>query len=52
MNNSDKKVNKASDNKIFVYTLDRYTNKNIKVLGIDEETKKKLKHGDKIVYTM
>ncbi|HRX63733.1 MAG TPA: hypothetical protein P5060_01375 [Candidatus Absconditabacterales bacterium] len=39
-------------NQQFVYTLDRYTNKNIKVLGIDEETKKKLKPGDMLVYSM
>ncbi len=49
MNKSDdKKTNK--DN--FVYTLDRYTNKNIKVLGIKEEVKKKLKHWDMLVYSM
>jgi|GEM_PF-1962836 hypothetical protein len=36
----------------FVYVLDRYTNKNIKVLGINENVKTELKAGDKIVYTM
>jgi len=44
------KSNSSSSN--FVYALDRYTNKNIKVLGISEDIKKDLKHGDKIVYTM
>ncbi len=39
-------------NQQFVYTLDRYTNKNIKVLWIDEETKKKLKPWDMLVYSM
>ncbi|HKL23671.1 MAG TPA: hypothetical protein VJ895_02875 [Candidatus Nanoarchaeia archaeon] len=38
------KINNKTDKNNFVYTLDRYTNKNIKVLGINEETKKKLKH--------
>ncbi|HKL44424.1 MAG TPA: hypothetical protein VJ892_04035 [Candidatus Absconditabacterales bacterium] len=46
------KINNKTDKNNFVYTLDRYTNKNIKVLGINEETKKKLKHGDKLVYSM
>lgn len=36
----------------FVYALDRYTNKNIKVLWINENIKKQLKYGDKIVYSM
>jgi len=36
----------------FVYVLDRYTNKNIKVLDINESIKTELKVGDKIVYSM
>lgn len=36
----------------FIYVLDRYTNKNIKVLGINENIKTELNAGDKIVYTM
>ena len=44
------KLNSGSDS--FVYALDRYTNKNIKVLGISEDVKNNLKHGDKIVYSM
>jgi hypothetical protein len=48
MTNSEHKKN---DNN-FVYVLDRYTNKNIKVLNIDQKTQENIKAGDKIVYSM
>ena len=41
---------KKEDN--FIYALDRYTNKNIKVLGINETIKKELKVWDRVVYSM
>jgi len=47
-----KSAQKAKQNSNFVYALDRYTNKNIKVLNIDEKTLKNIKAWDKIVYTM
>lgn len=45
-----KKQEKQNNN--FVYALDRYTNKNIKVLWVSEKIKEQLKHGDKVVYSM
>ena len=55
-NNHIKKETKpkkhVSHDSNFVYALDRYTNKNIKVLWISEDITKNLKAWDKIVYTM
>ncbi len=36
----------------FIYVLDRYTNKNIKVLNVDEKSLQELKAWDKVVYWM
>ncbi|HPK27815.1 MAG TPA: hypothetical protein PKX34_01235, partial [Candidatus Absconditabacterales bacterium] len=47
-------MNKAKNDqsKNSVYVLDRYTNKNIKVINIDETSLQELKTGDKLVYNM
>ncbi|MCK9466904.1 MAG: hypothetical protein M0P94_01115 [Candidatus Absconditabacterales bacterium] len=47
-------MNKVNKDKFenFVYVLDRYTNKNIKVVNIDEQSLQEIKVGDKIVYNM
>jgi len=55
INHKDNRQNNKSwlnQDSNFVYALDRYTNKNIKVLWINTDIQKKLKAGDKIVYTM
>ena len=47
-------MNKAKNDqsKNSVYVLDRYTNKNIKVINIDETSLQELKTWDKLVYNM
>jgi len=47
-------MNKVNKDKFenFVYVLDRYTNKNIKVVNIDEQSLQEIKVWDKIVYNM
>ncbi|HPC34114.1 MAG TPA: hypothetical protein PLP73_00485 [Candidatus Absconditabacterales bacterium] len=47
-------MNKAKNDqsKSSIYVLDRYTNKNIKVINIDENSLQELKPGDKVVYNM
>ncbi len=34
-----------------IYVLDRYTNKNVLVKNVDDDTFSKLKHGEKVVYS-
>ena len=41
-----------NQSKNFIYVLDRYTNKNIKILNVDENSLKELKAWTKIVYLM
>ncbi len=47
-------MNKAKNDqsKSSIYVLDRYTNKNIKVINIDENSLQELKPWDKVVYNM
>lgn len=45
-------THKHPENQNFVYVIDRYTNKNIKVLWITPEIKKELKAGQMLVYSM